>query len=159
MGVPIISQLIQSVTQLGEWIKPNAEKQDVRDSDATLALLKAYSAEFHQRQNRTWLDAFADGLNRLIRPSIVLAILSMFYLAYSNPSKFAEITLAISVIPDGYWTVLSIIIAFYFGGRMQLKHQQFKFSEKQANTLLALLQQQAAHSPISSNQITKQVND
>lgn len=54
--------------------------------------------------------------------------------------NLAEITLAISAIPQGYWTLLGIIIAFYFGGRMQLKSQNFKFNESQAQAVKALIE-------------------
>jgi ABC-type transport system involved in cytochrome bd biosynthesis fused ATPase/permease subunit len=108
-----------------------------------MALLRAYQAEFNKLENRNWVDSLADGFNRLIRPMIVSLILFIFVVAYISPSHLAEITLAISAIPDGYWTLLSVIIAFYFGGRMQLKSQQFRFSETQAQAVKALIETKA----------------
>jgi hypothetical protein len=37
--------------------------------------------------------------------------------------RFAEIAKAYELMPDGFWALLSIVIAFYFGGRMQVKRQ------------------------------------
>ncbi|HKI61807.1 MAG TPA: 3TM-type holin, partial [Mariprofundaceae bacterium] len=80
-------------------------------------------AEFHSRQNRTVWDSFVDGLNRLPRPILTFAILSFFVWAPLYPEKFLEIAKAYELMPTGYWALLSVIIGFYFGGRMQLKAQ------------------------------------
>lgn len=117
----------------------NAENDAERSSQEQMALLQQYQAEFNQRENRTWIDAFADAFNRLIRPFIVTIIICIFVIAYVSPTHFAQITLAISSIPDGYWALLSVIIAFYFGGRMQLKSQEFKFQKNQAAAVEALI--------------------
>ena len=44
-------------------------------------------------------------------------------LAPVAPVRFLEIAQAYQMMPDGFWALLSVIIAFYFGGRMQLKGQ------------------------------------
>ena len=93
------------------------------DVGRDLASLQQFSAEFHERSKRTWWDSFVDGLNRLPRPVITIAILSFFVLAPLNPQKFLEIATAYNLMPPGYWALLSVIIGFYFGGRMQLKAQ------------------------------------
>lgn len=118
----------------------NAEKDAQRSADEQMALLKAYQAEFNARENRTWIDSLADGFNRLIRPFIVTIIICIFLIAYVSPERFASITLALGSVPDGYWALLSIIIAFYFGGRMQLKSQNFKFRTSQAEAVKALIE-------------------
>jgi hypothetical protein len=118
----------------------NAEKDAQRSADEQMALLKAYQAEFNARENRNWLDSLADGFNRLIRPFIVTIIICIFLIAYISPERFATITLALGSVPDGYWALLSIIIAFYFGGRMQLKSQDFKFKTSQAEAVKALIE-------------------
>ena len=134
-----ISAITDSVSKGVETVAgvftSNKEKDAQRSADEQMALLKTYQAEFNARQNRTWADSLADAFNRLIRPMIVSLILFIFVIAYFSPTHLAEITLALSSIPDGYWTLLSVIIAFYFGGRMQLKSQQFKFSETQAQAV------------------------
>lgn len=139
-----ISGLVQGVGSAVEKVAgvftTNAENDAKRSADEQMALLKSYQAEFHDRQNRTWIDALADGFNRLVRPVIVTIVVSIFIIAYINPSHFAEITLALSSIPSGYWALLSVIIGFYFGGRMQLKAQDFQFKQSQAQAVQALVQ-------------------
>lgn len=142
-----VSAVVDSVSKGVETVAgvftTNKEKDAQRSADEQMALLQAYQAEFNQRQNRTWVDALADGFNRLVRPMIVCLVLFVFLIAYFSPSHLAEITLAMSSIPDGYWALLSVIIAFYFGGRMQLKSQQFKFNESQLKAVKALMETKA----------------
>ncbi|MDC8829837.1 3TM-type holin [Alteromonas gilva] len=142
-----ISAIADSVSKGVETVAgvftTNKEKDAQRTADEQMALLQSYQAEFNARQNRTWIDSIADGFNRLIRPLIVSLILFIFVIAYISPAHMAEITLAMSSIPDGYWTLLSVIIAFYFGGRMQLKSQQFSFNKTQAHAIKALIETKA----------------
>ncbi|NVK54147.1 MAG: hypothetical protein HWE26_00920 [Alteromonadaceae bacterium] len=142
-----ISAIADSVSKGVETVAgvftTNKERDAQRSADEQMALLQSYQAEFNARQNRTWIDSLADGFNRLIRPLIVTLILFIFVIAYISPAHMAHITLAMSSIPDGYWTLLSVIIAFYFGGRMQLKSQQFKFNETQAHAVKALIESKA----------------
>jgi hypothetical protein len=42
-------------------------------------------------------------------------------LRHCNRYAFLEIARAYQMMPDGFWALLGVIIAFYFGGRMQLK--------------------------------------
>jgi hypothetical protein len=44
-------------------------------------------------------------------------------LAPLDPLRFAQVAHAYELMPDGFWALLSIIVAFYFGGRMRLKRQ------------------------------------
>jgi hypothetical protein len=136
----IVDSVSKGVETVAGVFTTNKEKDAQRSADEQMALMQAYQAEFNQRQNRNWVDSLADGFNRLIRPFIVCLILFIFIIAYISPPRMAEITLAMSSIPDGYWTLLSVIIAFYFGGRMQLKSQQFKFNESQVQAVKALVE-------------------
>jgi hypothetical protein len=117
----------------------NAERDAQRSADEQMALLDAYKQEFQKVENRNWVDSLADGFNRLIRPVIVIIIIFVFILAYISPGRFAEISLAMSSIPNGYWALLSVIIGFYFGGRMQIKGQDFQFKQSQAEAVKALI--------------------
>lgn len=136
----IIKAASKGVETVAGVFTSNKEKDAQRSADEQMALLKAYQAEFNQRENRNIVDSIADGFNRLIRPFIVVLVLSIFIVAYVSPTHLAEISTSLGVIPDGYWALLSIIIAFYFGGRMQLKSQQFKFSETQAQAVKQLIE-------------------
>ena len=92
-------------------------------SQQDLASLQQFAAEFHGRERRTWWDSLVDGLNRLPRPLITLGILAFFVLAPLEPVRFLEVAKVYEIMPDGFWALLSVIVAFYFGGRMQLKRQ------------------------------------
>jgi hypothetical protein len=124
----LITGLFRPAKELIEVFKPNAEQVAERDhvervalSQQDLASLQQFAAEFHERAGRTWWDSLIDGLNRLPRPLITLGILGFFVLAPLEPVRFLEIAQAYQMMPDGFWALLSVVIAFYVGGRMQLK--------------------------------------
>lgn len=126
-----ITGLFSPAKELVEVFKPNAEKQAERGhlermeiNRQDLASLQQFAAEFRSRRTGTAWDSFVDGLNRLPRPLITLGILGLFVLAPADPLRFLEIARAYQIMPDGFWALLSIIIAFYFGGRMQVTRQQ-----------------------------------
>jgi hypothetical protein len=128
-----IGDILKGGKDVAEVFVENKEQKSQRlheesmaDIDRDLASLKQFSAEFIQRQNRTWWDSFVDGLNRLPRPLLTIGVLSFFVLAPLSPTHFLEIAKAYELMPAGYWALLSIIIGFYFGGRMQLKSQDMK---------------------------------
>ena len=126
----VIPGLFRPAKELIEVFKPNAESEARRGHAERLALsaqdlasLEQFAAGFQPRTNRTWWDSFIDGLNRVPRPLITLGVLAFFVLAPIDPLRFAQIARAYELMPDGFWALLSIIVAFYFGGRMQLKRQ------------------------------------
>jgi len=114
--------------------------EKMADIDRDMASLAQFSSEFHARENRSWWDSFVDGLNRLPRPLITIAILSFFVLAPLNPTRFLEIAKAYELMPPGYWALLSVIIGFYFGGRMQLKAQDFNVKKDAVKAAKDLVQ-------------------
>ena len=126
-----VTGLFRPAKELVEVFKPNAEKQAERGhrermevSRQDLASLEQFAAEFKSKRTSTTWDSFVDGLNRLPRPLITLGILGLFILAPADPIRFLEIARAYQIMPEGFWALLSIIIAFYFGGRMQVMRQQ-----------------------------------
>jgi hypothetical protein len=126
----LITGLFRPAKELIEVFKPNAEMSAVRQHEEHLALseqdlasLQQFAAEFHDRQQRTWWDSLVDGLNRLPRPLITFGVLAFFVLAPLEPVRFLEVAKVYGLMPDGFWALLSVIVAFYFGGRMQLKRQ------------------------------------
>jgi hypothetical protein len=123
----LITGLFRPAKELVEVFKPNAEGEAQRGhaerlamSAQDLASLQQFAAEFHPRKNRTWWDSFIDGLNRLPRPLITLSVGAFFVLAPLDPLRFAQVARAYELMPDGFWALLSVIVAFYFGGRMRL---------------------------------------
>lgn len=122
--------LLKGGKALAEVFTENKEQQGERRHEEVMAdferdqsAIKQFAAEFHQRQHRTRWDAFVDGLNRLPRPLVAIAVLSLFVLAPVNPERFLLIAKSYEMMPPGYWALLSVVISFYFGGRMQLKAQ------------------------------------
>ncbi|MEO1043785.1 MAG: 3TM-type holin [Pseudomonadota bacterium] len=135
-------------TVFGDKAKREEQRhqQVIEGLDLDQATLAQFAAEFTPRSNRTWWDSLVDGLNRLPRPIMAFGVLGMFILAPIDPVRFTTIAEAYSVIPPGFWALLSIIIGFYFGGRMQLKSQDFqvKGQTAAAASLLAKSQEQLA---------------
>jgi hypothetical protein len=126
----VIPGLFGPAKELVEVFKPNAEGEAQRGHAERLALsaqdlasLQQFAAEFQPRAKSTWWDSFVDGLNRLPRPLITLSVGAFFVLAPLDPLRFAQVARAYELMPDGFWALLSIIVAFYFGGRMRLKRQ------------------------------------
>ena len=124
--------LFRPAKDLVEVFHENEEHRAERQHDEAMAdtalnrdVLNQFAAEFANRSNRTRWDSFVDGLNRLPRPVITLAVLGFFLLAPIFPERVTAVAKAYEVIPTGFWALLSIIVGFYFGGRMQLKAQDF----------------------------------
>jgi len=136
----VIEAGANAVEKVAGVFTTNAENDAKRSADEQMALLRSYQAEFNQRENRTLIDAIADAFNRLVRPFIVTIIVAIFVVSYISPEHFAKITIAMGSVPNGYWALLSVIIGFYFGGRMQLKSQDFAFKKTQADAVQALIQ-------------------
>jgi len=141
-----VGEIFRSGKEVAEVFVENKEnrgkrshKEKLADITRDMASLQQFSAEFHARQNRTWWDSFIDGLNRLPRPLITIAILSFFILAPLDPIKFLEIAKAYELMPSGYWALLSIIVGFYFGGRMQLKAQDLVIRKDAVKTAKDLI--------------------
>jgi hypothetical protein len=130
-----VTGFLRPAKELVEVFKPNAEKKAVREHQERLELskqdlmsLQQFADEFKSKRTSTAWDSFVDGLNRLPRPLITLGILGLFVLAPADPIRFLEIARAYQIMPDGFWALLSIIIAFYFGGRMQVTRDQMKIA-------------------------------
>jgi len=121
-----VTAVTKGVERVGGVFAENREARGQRHHESDMAVLGQYASEFVARKHRSSWDSFVDGLNRLPRPLITLSILGLFILAPLDPIRFHQIAFAYEAMPDGFWALLSIIIAFYFGGRMQLTGQQFK---------------------------------
>lgn len=141
-----IGDIFKGGKEVAEVFKENAENKGQRVHDETMAdigrdmaSLQQFGAEFHDRSNRTWWDSFVDGLNRLPRPLLTIAILSFFVLAPLNPARFLEIAKAYELMPPGYWALLSVIIGFYFGGRMQIKSQDMAIKKDAVQAMKELV--------------------
>lgn len=106
----------------------NRQEQDEQQSKKFLMGLQAYSAEFAPRENRTWWDSLWDGLNRMPRPLIVVAIFWYFILAYKNPTEFQVLNVALETVPDNMWYIMSAVVSFYFVAREFQKNRDNKMA-------------------------------
>jgi hypothetical protein len=116
-------ELIEMLASHGESEPRPGHAERLALSAQGLAALEQLAAGVPPCRERTRWDSFIDGLNRLPRPLITLGVLAFFVLALLEPLRFAQIARAYQLMPDGFWALLSVIVAFYFGGRMQLKRQ------------------------------------
>jgi hypothetical protein len=116
-------ELIEMLASHGESEPRPGHAERLALSAPGLAALEQLAARVPPCRERTRWDSFIDGLNRLPRPLITLGVLAFFVLALLEPLRFAQIARAYQLMPDGFWALLSVIVAFYFGGRMQLKRQ------------------------------------
>lgn len=151
--------LFKGGKEVAEVFTENKEKKGQRSHDevmATLDLDKAalmqFAAEFQNRNNRTWWDSLVDGLNRLPRPLMAIAVLGFFVLAPVNPEYFTKIAEAYKIVPDGYWALLSVIIGFYFGGRMQLKSQDMTMKKSQVQAAKELIEKREEFRKLDSEE-------
>jgi hypothetical protein len=111
--------------------KPNAEASEARGHAYDGAALAQYAAEFaHPR--RGWFDGLVDGLNRLVRLVITFGLLGILPAVVIWPEGAAIAFAALALLPAGYWALVTVIIGSYFGGRMQLKAQDFQKSVQSA---------------------------
>ncbi|MCF6432924.1 holin family protein [Leisingera sp. MMG026] len=105
--------------------RENSEAGAQRRADYAQAALGQYAAEF-QAARQGCFDRFMDGLNRLPRPLMVVATLALFASAMFDPLWFAERMQGLALVPDPLWWLAGTIVAFYFGGRFQVKAQDFR---------------------------------
>lgn len=141
-----IGDVFKGGKEVAEVFKQNEEKKGQRtheenmaDIGRDVASLQQFSSEFQQRSNRTWWDSFVDGMNRLPRPLLTIAVLSFFVLAPLHPARFLEIAKAYELMPPGYWALLSVIVGFYFGGRMQIKSQDMAIKKDSVQAMKELV--------------------
>jgi hypothetical protein len=123
-------QAAAAVVQVAGVFKPNAKASEARGHAYDGAALGQYAAEFaHPCRGG---DGLVDGLNRLVRPVITFGLLGILPAVVIWPEGAAIAFAALALLPAGYWALVTVIIGFYFGGRMQLKAQDFQKSVQSA---------------------------
>ena len=123
------------VTETAEMFMENTEAGAQRSADYAQSALGQFGAEF-QVARKGRFDRFMDGLNRLPRPLIVIAIFSLFASSMFDPLWFAERMQGLVLVPDPLWWLAGTIVAFYFGGRFQMKSQEFSQAIAQSTARL-----------------------
>jgi hypothetical protein len=126
-------QAAAAVGQMAWVFKPNAEASETRGHTYDRAALAQCTAKFaHPR--RGWFDGLVDGLNRLVRPATTFGLLGILPAVVIWPEGATIAFAALALLPAGYWALVTVIIGFYFCGRMQLKAQNFqKFVQSAAD--------------------------
>ena len=111
--------------------------QDLYAHEQFISGLEGYSKEFTNRANRTWWDSLWDGVNRMPRPLIVVAIFWYFSLSYRNPEEFQVLNLALDTVPERMWWIMSAVVSFYFVAREFQKGRDTKLalSDKEFKTV------------------------
>ena len=117
--------LKDTATGIAGIFAENKEQRAQRGHAADMATVAQFAAEFHARANRSWWDSFVDGLNRLPRPLMAIGVLGLFAWSAVDPGPVLAVAQAWAALPEGFWVLASIIVTFYFGGRMQMKARSF----------------------------------
>lgn len=115
--------------------RENSEAGAQRRADYAQAALSQYAAEF-QHARRGAFDRFMDGLNRLPRPLITVATFALFASAMFDPIWFAERMQGLALVPEPLWWLAGTVVAFFFGGRFQIKQQEFQRSVAGTSAML-----------------------
>lgn len=141
MGV--ISYLLTSLfggarnvpVELINALRGNAENAAARGGDFDTAALQQFAAEF-QHPRRGWFDGFVDGLNRLPRPLLTFGAIVVLLLPVWDVGLATSVFTAWSIIPPAVWALITVVVTFFFGGRMQA--QDLNFNRDMAATAAAL---------------------
>jgi len=107
--------------------RENAELGAVRSADQWGQGMAQFSAEFAPRAKGRF-DRFMDGVNRIPRPMMVMAIFGLFAMAMIDPIWFAARMQGLQLVPEPLWWLMGAVVSFYFGARHQFKGQEFRHS-------------------------------
>lgn len=110
-----LPNIFGSVTKPIEAIFGNRAKRDAYAADENAATKAQYAAEF--RENRTAWDSFVDGLNRLIRPTLVFGTIAIFTMPLWDIDRFVEIMVAYTGVPEPLWNMMYLVFCFYLTSR------------------------------------------
>lgn len=119
----------KTVTQVAGAFRPNAEARDARQDDLIRGAQAELAAEFGTAPTGI-LGRLADGLNRLIRPLIALAVLYALADAWRNPDHFASVMDAYARAPEELWQSVTAVFALYTGSRIHARHVRYRLASK-----------------------------
>jgi len=120
MAIPVATIITGAFGALKQWMtgKQNAATQY---HDEYTQAMGQFSAEF--RGSTNWFDSLIDGLNRLPRPIFVFLLVTYFILSFADPERFNVINQGLNTVPESMWTLMLIVIGFYFAAR-ELSHSR-----------------------------------
>ncbi len=139
-GGGLLGGASKAVETLSGVFAPNSEAEAERRAEFQQAALSQFAAEF-QHPRKGWFDRFMDGMNRLPRPLMVVATFALFASAMFDPLWFAERMQGLALVPEPLWWLAGTIVAFYFGGRFQIKSQEFHRAAAQSAAMVPQVMQ------------------
>ncbi|PID95864.1 MAG: carboxylesterase [Alphaproteobacteria bacterium] len=139
-GGGLLSGASKAVETVGGVFAPNSEAEAERRAEFKQAALAQFGAEF-QHPRKGWFDRFMDGMNRLPRPLVTLGVFALFTSAMFWPIWFAERMQGLALVPEPLWWLAGTIVAFYFGGRFQVKSQEFHRAAAQSAAMVPQVMQ------------------
>jgi hypothetical protein len=112
----LFTPAVKAVGGLTKTIFGDKSAREMAAGQADMAAQAQYASEF--REDRNWFDSLIDGINRLVRPTLVFTVFTMFPMAYYNPQEFAILMSSLALIPEPVWTLFFLIVGFYLPSRM-----------------------------------------
>lgn len=121
-----LKTILPSIKEVAEVFFGNKKERDQttakNDYDEQVELHKEQAAGYtHNAVNRNWFDSLVDGVNRLVRPLMTYGIIALFLWAGVDPARFTVTMAAMNTIPDMLWTIMAMILGFWFGSRVLAK--------------------------------------
>jgi hypothetical protein len=105
------------IADIIERWKPGDAKNHEMAMEMNSFLQEAYSnARKHDQPMSSgvpWVDAFVNGINRLIRPWVTITVLGSLFGYWELPPPQS--------IDPQYWVIAQIVLGFWFGGRFLVK--------------------------------------
>lgn len=129
----LVRVLLPSLTDLGKIALEQRGAAQTNAHDENKAAQDAFAREFsYAATNRNYFDSFADGLNRTPRPLMALGCIWLFVYAAWDPARFAIVMQAMSGVPTPLWSLLTIIVSFFFVSRGLEKVSMGRVTVKEA---------------------------
>lgn len=141
-GLPLIGGLFRSGAKAVETVAgvftENKERGAQRTHDRSMTVQSQFAGEFG---GEGWFNRFMDGMNRIPRPAMFLGVFGLIGYAAVDPVHFSTVMAAMALVPEPLWAMAGLITTFFFGGRMQIKSQQFAISRQQVRTVVQNIQE------------------
>lgn len=123
----------ETVETVAGTFRENAERGAQRQHDFAVGAQEQFAAEFH---GKGWFNHLMDGVNRVPRPAMAIAVIWLMALPAYDVVLFSEMMAAYALVPEAMWLLFGAIVTFYFGARFQAKSQQFAISKAQVQTVV-----------------------
>ena len=129
MAFPITTLITGAFDIAKKWMTGKQTANTEYHDEYTQAM-QQFGREF--RANGSAFDSFIDGLNRLPRPTFVFLLVTYFILSFADPEQFGVINAGLATVPESMWTLMLIVIGFYFAARELSHSRKFKATKHPA---------------------------